>query len=123
VQESRYKSKPLLLRPFIALRVALQGLAAAWRHEVPFRMEVVAFALLLPVAFFVGSTAVERALLVGSLLLVLIVELLNSALEATLDRVSLEHHPLIGRAKDIASAAVGLSLVNAGVIWLLLLAG
>ena len=123
MQESRYKSKPLLLRPFIALRVALQGLAAAWRHEVPFRMEVVAFALLLPVAFFVGSTAVERALLVGSLLVVLIVELLNSALEATLDRVSLEHHPLIGRAKDIASAAVGLSLVNAGVIWLLLLLG
>lgn len=123
MEASRYKSKPLLLRPFIALRVALQGLAAAWRHEIPFRMEVVAFAVLLPVAFLVGKTAVERALLVGSLLLVLIVELLNSALEATLDRVSLEHHPLIGRAKDIASAAVGLSLLNAGVIWLLILAG
>jgi diacylglycerol kinase (ATP) len=84
---------------------------------------VVAFALLVPFAFFIGKTAVERALLVGSLLLVLIVELLNSALEATLDRISLEHHPLIGRAKDIASAAVGLSLVNAGVIWLLILVG
>ena len=123
MEASRYKSKPLLARPFIALRVAAQGLAAAWRHEVPFRMEVVAFALLLPLAFFIGKTAVERALLIGSLLLVLIVELLNSALEATLDRVSLEDHPLIGRAKDIASAAVGLSLVNAGVIWLLLLLG
>jgi diacylglycerol kinase (ATP) len=123
VQESRYKSKPLLLRPFIALRVALQGLAAAWRHEVPFRMEVVAFAVFFPLSFFVGKTPVERALLVGSLLLVLIVELLNSALEATLDRVSLEHHPLIGRAKDIASAAVALSLVNVVVIWGFILVG
>ena len=123
MEASRYKSKPLLLRPFIALRVALQGLAAAWRHEIPFRMEVVAFVVLFPFVFFVGKTAVERALLVGSLLLVLIVELLNSAVEATLDRVSLEHHPLIGRAKDIASAAVGLSLVNAGVIWLFILIG
>ena len=123
MQASRYKSKPLLLRPFIALRVALQGLAAAWRHEIPFRMEVVAFAIFLPLSFWVGKTAVDRALLIGSLLLVLIVELLNSALEATLDRVSLEDHPLIGRAKDIASAAVGLSIVNAGVIWLLILVG
>jgi diacylglycerol kinase (ATP) len=123
VEASRYKAKPLLARPFIALRVALQGLAAAWRHEIAFRMEVIAFLLLVPFAFFIGKTALERALLVGSLLLVLIVELLNSALEATLDRVSLEDHPLIGRAKDIASAAVGLSLVNAGLIWLVLLLG
>jgi diacylglycerol kinase (ATP) len=123
VEESRYKSKPLLLRPFIALRVALEGLAAAWRHEVPFRLEVIAFAVFFPLSFFVGKTAVERALLVGSLLLVLIVELLNSALEATLDRVSLEDHPLIKRAKDISSAAVGLTLVNAGVIWLFILLG
>ena len=73
--------------------------------------------------FSSGKRAVERALLVGSLLLVLIVELLNSALEATLDRVSLEDHPLIGRAKDIASAAVGLSILNAGAIWLFILLG
>ena len=123
MQESRYKSKPLLLRPFIALRVALEGLAAAWRHEIPFRMEVVAFAVLFPISFFAGRTAVERALLAGSLLLVLIVELLNSALEATLDRVSLDYHLLIKRAKDIASAAVGLTLLNAGVIWLFILLG
>lgn len=123
MQESRYKSKPLLLRPFIALRVALQGLAAAWRHEIPFRMEVVASALLFPFVFIIGKTAAERVLLVGSLLLVLIVELLNSALEATLDRVSLEDHPLIGRAKDIASAAVGLSILNAGVVWVFILVG
>jgi diacylglycerol kinase (ATP) len=123
VQESRYKSKPLALRPFIALRVALEGLAAAWRHEIPFRLEVFAFAVFFPLSFFVGKTAVERALLVGSLLLVLIVELLNSALEATLDRVSLDDHPLIKRAKDISSAAVGLTLVNAGVIWLFIFLG
>ena len=123
MRASRYKSKPLLARPFIAARVALEGLAAAWRHEIPFRMEVVAFAVLFPLSFLVGKTAVERALLVGSLLLVLIVELLNSALEATLDRVSLDDHPLIKRAKDIASAAVGLTLVNAAVIWLFVFLG
>ncbi|HEY1289215.1 MAG TPA: diacylglycerol kinase [Burkholderiales bacterium] len=123
MEASRYKSKPLLARPFIALRVAAQGLAAAWRHEIPFRMEVVAFAVLFPLSFWIGQTPVERALLIGSLLLVLIVELVNSAVEATLDRVSLEDHPLIGRAKDIASAAVGLSLVNAGVVWLFILVG
>jgi diacylglycerol kinase (ATP) len=119
--ESRHKSKPLLARPFIALRLSMRGLAAAWHHEVAFRLEVVAFALLLPVSFFLGKSAVERALLIGSLLLVLIVELVNSALEATLDRISLEDHPLIGRAKDIGSAAVCLALVNAAVVWLLIL--
>lgn len=121
--ESRYKSKPLLLRPFIALRVALEGLAAAWRHEIPFRLEVLACAVFVPLGFYIGKTAVERALLVGSLLLVLIVELVNSSLEATLDRISLDEHPLVKRAKDIASAAVGLALLNAGLIWLLVLFG
>jgi diacylglycerol kinase (ATP) len=123
VEGSRYKSKPLVLRPFIALRVAMQGLAAAWRHEVPFQLEVLACGVFVPLAFWVGHTGVERALLLGSLLLVLIVELLNSSLEATLDRISLDDHPLIKRAKDISSAAVGLTLVNAGVIWLLIFLG
>jgi diacylglycerol kinase (ATP) len=118
--ESRYKSKPLLARPFIALRCAVAGLAAAWRHEVAFRLEVIGFVLLFPTSFFLGETGAERALLVGSLLLVLLVELLNSALEATLDRISLEDHPLIGRAKDIGSAAVFLALLNAAAIWLLI---
>jgi diacylglycerol kinase (ATP) len=121
VDESRYKAKPLLLRPFIALRVAADGLAAAWRYEVPFRMELAACAVFIPASFFVGDTPVERALLIASLLLVLIVELVNSAFEATLDRVSLKDDPLIKRAKDIASAAVGLTLVNAGVVWLFML--
>jgi diacylglycerol kinase (ATP) len=121
--ESRHKSKPLLARPFIALRLSLQGLAAAWRHEVAFRLEIIAAAFLIPVSFFIGETAVERALLVGSLLLVLMIELLNSALEATLDRISLEEHPLIGRAKDMGSAAVFVALVNAAAVWLLILLG
>lgn len=119
--QTRHKSKPLLARPFIALRVSLAGLAAAWRHEVAFRMELLGCIVLLPLSFWVGRTAAERALLVGSLLLVLLVELLNSALEATLDRISLEDHPLIGRAKDISSAAVFVALVNAAATWLLIL--
>ena len=123
MQESRHKTKPLLARPFIALRLALKGLAAAWRHEVAFQMELVAFAVLFPLALYLGRTGLERAVLAASLFLVLIVELLNSALEATLDRISLEDHPLIGRAKDIASAAVGLSLLNVIVVWALILAG
>jgi diacylglycerol kinase (ATP) len=123
VEQSRHKSKPLLLRPFIALRIALEGLAAAWRHEVPFRLEVGAFAVAFPLAFILGSTPVERALLAGSLVLVLIVELINSAVETVVDRVSLDDHPLAKRAKDIASAAVGLAIANAALVWLLLLLG
>jgi len=119
--ESRHKAKPLLARPFIALGLSLRGLAAAWRHEVAFRLEVTAAVVLVPAGVILGQTAVERALLIGSLLLVLLVELVNSALEATLDRISVEDHPLIGRAKDIGSAAVFLALVNAAVVWLLIL--
>ena len=123
MQPSRHKSKPLLLRPLIASRVALEGLAAAWRHEVPFRLELAAAAVLLPLALYLGKTPLERALLLGCIFLVLVVELLNSALETTVDRVSLDDHPLAKRAKDIASAAVGLSLVNAAAVWLLILFG
>ena len=77
--------------------------------------------LLTPLALWLGHTGVERALLIASLILVLIVELLNSAVEATVDRISFENHRLAKRAKDIGSAAVMLSLVNAGVIWLLII--
>lgn len=119
--ENRHKAKPLLARPFIALRLSLRGLAAAWRHEVAFRLEVGAFVVLCPLGLYFGKSNIERALLLGSLLLVLLVELVNSALEATLDRISVEDHPLIGRAKDIGSAAVFLALLNAAVVWLLIL--
>ena len=74
-----------------------------------------------PAAFWLGHTGVERALMIGSVLLALIVELLNAAVEAAVDRVSLENHRLAKRAKDIGSAAVMLSLVNAGVVWLLII--
>jgi diacylglycerol kinase (ATP) len=77
--------------------------------------------LLAPLALWLGDTGVERALMIGALILVLIVELLNSAVEATVDRISFENHRLAKRAKDIGSAAVMLSLVNAGVVWLLII--
>ena len=84
-------------------------------------MELVLVALLTPAALWLGNTGLERALLIGSLILVLIIELINSAIEATVDRISFESHRLAKRAKDIGSAAVMLSLVNAGLIWLLIL--
>ena len=104
-----------------ATHYSLSGLAAAARHEDAFRQELILVALLTPVALWLGDTGVERALMIGSLLLVLIVELLNSAVEATVDRISFESHRLAKRAKDIGSAAVMLSLVNAGVVWLLII--
>lgn len=119
--ESRFKSKPLLARPFIATRVALLGLAAALRHEVPFRMEVAAAVVLIPLAFFLGRNGIERALLIGSVLLVLVVELVNSAIETTVDRISLEEHVLAGRAKDVSSAAVLMAIASAAAVWGLVL--
>jgi diacylglycerol kinase (ATP) len=103
------------------MQYSFSGLAAAARYEVAFRLELVAVALLAPLALWLGDTGVERALLIGCLILVLIVELLNSAIEATVDRISFEHHRLAKRAKDIGAAAVMLSLVNAGMVWLLIL--
>jgi len=104
-----------------ATHYSLAGLAAAVRHEDAFRQELILVVLLTPLALWLGDTGVERALLIGSLILVLIVELLNSAVEATVDRISFENHRLAKRAKDIGSAAVMLSLVNAGVVWLLII--
>jgi diacylglycerol kinase (ATP) len=100
---------------------SLSGLAAAARHEDAFRQELILVALLTPFALWLGDTGVERALLIGCLILVLIVELLNSAIEATVDRISFENHRLAKRAKDIGSAAVMLALVNAGIVWLLII--
>lgn len=97
------------------------GLRAAFKYESAFRQELAMFVIMFPLSFWVGQTAVERALLIGSLFLVLIAELANSAIEAIVDRVGSEHHELSGRSKDIGSAVVLLSLVNAAVIWGLLL--
>ena len=104
-----------------ATRFSLSGLAAAARHEEAFRQELLLAAVLVPLGLYLGRDGTERALLAGSVLLVLIVELLNSALEAAVDRVSLEAHDLAKRAKDLGSAAVMLSLACAGVVWLIVL--
>jgi diacylglycerol kinase (ATP) len=90
---------------------SMAGLRAAWLHESAFRQETLLCVVLVPTAFWLGQTAVERALLIGSCLLVLIVELLNSGIEAVVDRVGAEHHELSGQAKDLGSAAVFLSLM------------
>lgn len=95
----------------------MQGLKAAWQFEEAFRLELFALIVMLPAALWLGGSGIERALLVGSLLLVLIVELINSAVEAVVDRVGIEHHTLAGRAKDIGSAAVFMALVNVLVVW------
>jgi diacylglycerol kinase (ATP) len=104
-----------------ATQYSIAGLAAAARHEDAFRQELILVVLLTPLALWLGDSGVERALMIGSLILVLIVELLNSAVEATVDRISFENHRLAKRAKDIGSAAVMLSLANAGVVWLLII--
>ena len=98
-----------------------KGFKAAYQHEEAFRQEVWALLPLLPLSLWLGGTPVERALLLGSLLLVPIVELLNSAIETNVDRVGLEQHELSGRAKDIASAAVFLVIVFAASVWALIL--
>lgn len=97
---------------------SIAGLAAAWRHESAFRQECVLALLMLPAAWWLGRNWVEVALLAGSVMLVLIVELLNSAIETAIDRVSAELHPLSKRAKDIGSAAVMMALLTCGVFWL-----
>jgi diacylglycerol kinase (ATP) len=104
-----------------ATRYSLAGLAAAARHESAFRELVGLCIVAIPAALWLGDNGVERALMIGSVLLALIVELLNAAVEATVDRISLEHHRLAKRAKDIGSAAVMMALLNAAVVWLLIL--
>jgi len=97
---------------------SIQGLKAALKHEAAFRQESLLFLLLTPLAFFVGDSVVEKLLLISSLFIVLIVELLNSAIEAVVDRIGSEQHELSGRAKDIGSAAVFVSLLLVAVVWL-----
>ena len=100
------------------------GLCAVWRHEAAFRQEILLACITFPLGLWLGENGVERALLLGSILLIMIVELINSAVEAVVDRHGTEFHELAGRAKDIGSAAVLLTLINAAMIWcLVLLAG
>lgn len=97
------------------------GYKATWQHEEAFRQEVLLFIVTTPLALWLGENVVEKLLLIGSIILVLLVELLNSAVEAVVDRVGLEHHELSGRAKDIGSAAVNLALVWAAITWISIL--
>ena len=116
-----YKHRTGLDRVAHALRNSAAGLRAAMRSEAAFRQELALAALLLPLGAWLGHDGVERALLVGAVLQVLVVELLNTALEYAVDRVSLEPHALSGTAKDLGSAAVLISLLLAAATWALLL--
>jgi diacylglycerol kinase (ATP) len=121
--ESPFKGKTGLKRIWNAFNYSLDGLAAAYRNEDAFRQEVLLAVVLIPLAFYLGGTPLEKGIMIGCVLLVLIVELLNSSIEAAVDRISLERHDLAKRAKDIGSAAVLLSLVNLAVVWGLILLG
>lgn len=121
--ESPYKGKSGFRRIWNAFHYSLDGLRAAWRHEDAFRQESLLAALLVPLGLWLGDGGVEKALLAGSVLMVLVVELLNSAVEATVDRISLDDHQLAKRAKDIGSAAVLLALLVTALVWGLVLAG
>ena len=112
-----FKGKQGLTRLFNALGYSRDGIAAAWKNEAAFREEVILAAVAIPLAFYLGKTGVERALLVGSIVFILIVEILNSAVEAVVDKASPEKHDLAKRAKDMGSAAVLLALLLAGGIW------
>ena len=122
-EKSPFKGKTGLTRVRNALRYSLAGLAAAYRHEDAFRQETWLALILIPLALCLPVGGLGKALMVASVLGVLVVELLNSAIEAVVDRVSLEHHWLAMRAKDIGSAAVMLALVNVLAVWLLILFG
>ncbi|AWK99906.1 diacylglycerol kinase [Stutzerimonas stutzeri] len=120
-EASAFKSKPGLGRIAKAAGYSFAGLAAAWRHEAAFRQLAMLACVLIPVAFMLGGTPVERALLVLPVLMSLAIELVNSAIEAVVDRVSLEIHPLSKRAKDLGSAAQLLGLISIAVVWLAVL--
>jgi len=119
--ESPYKGKTGLRRLFNAFGYSLAGFRAAYKHEDAFRQEALLAVILIPLAIWLPVDLTGKALMIGSVLLVIIVELLNSAIEATVDRISLDSHDLAKRAKDIGSAAVLVSLINTMVIWVLVL--
>ena len=108
-------------RILLATKWSLQGLRAAWLHESSFRLEVYLLAIMGPLALWLGADGMERALLLGSCLMVLVAELLNSAIEAVIERYGGEHHELAGRAKDMGSAAVFVTMMNVLLTWGLVL--
>ncbi|MDP8567881.1 diacylglycerol kinase [Methylophilus aquaticus] len=122
-QESPFKGKTGIRRLMNAFGYSMDGFKAAYQHEDAFRQEVWLSLFLIPLAFYLEAEALHRILMIGSVLLVMIVELLNSAVEAVVDRVSIERHALAKRAKDIGSAAVLLALINLATVWSLILLG
>jgi len=118
----RYKPRGVL-RVLRAVGSSARGLAGAFREEAAFRQELAFAALVIPLGLWLGHSGTERALLIAPVLLILIVELLNSAIEATVDRIGFERHKLAGLAKDIGSAAVFMSFVLLIALWLLVLLG
>ena len=110
-----------LIRLWRAFGNSFQGFAGAFREEAAFRQELALAVVIVPLGLWLGHTGVEKALLVAPMLLILIVELLNSAIEAAIDRIGFEHHQLSGLAKDIGSAAVFLSILLLATVWMLVL--
>lgn len=119
--ESPHKGKTGLIRIWNAFGYSLAGFRAAYKHEDAFRQELHLAVVLIPLALWLPASHIGKALMIGSVLLVIVVELINSAIEATVDRISLEKHDLAKRAKDIGSAAVLVSLINVLVVWGLVL--
>jgi diacylglycerol kinase (ATP) len=117
VMENSLKGKTGLRRVWNAFGYSLSGLGEAFRNEAAFRQELLLAVILIPIALFSRRTGCEKAVLVGTVMLVMIVELLNSAIENLTDRVSLEIHPLAKRAKDLGSAAVLMSLLALAMVW------
>jgi diacylglycerol kinase (ATP) len=120
-QPSPYKSKGGLNRIVTAMGHSYKGLKAAVRHEAAFRQELLLALVLIPCAWFLGRNALEVLLLISVVVVVLVVELVNSAIEALADAISLESHPLLGRAKDLGSAAVLMALTTALIVWVSLI--
>lgn len=115
------KSKTTGIRHIIeAVHYTLAGFKAAYKHEEAIRQEVIVFSILIPTAFWLGSSAAEIALLIGCCLIVFTAEIFNAAIETVVDRISLEHHELSGRAKDLASAAVYVTWANMVMVWLVI---
>jgi diacylglycerol kinase (ATP) len=115
------QGKTGLLRIYQAFFYSMAGFKAAWQNEAAFRQEVLLTLAMIPAALWLGDTPLEKIVLIGCLVLVLLAELFNSAIEAVVDRIGTEKHDLSGRAKDIGSAAVFLTLTWAAIVWLVIL--
>lgn len=117
------RSRSGLLHFVDGLRYSLKGYKAAWVHAEAFRQELVVFIIAVVVAFYLGDTAIERAIMIGVLFPILAAELVNTAIETVVDRISIEHHELSGRAKDLAASAVFLTITGAVTVWVIVLTG